>query len=94
MGILAVLGTPSEDNCPGLKRTFEECIETEFPAHAGNDLTAMMNGGDPRLIDLVLRMLKFDPMRMISAKEALSHTYSNDIPKKVRRQCVQGLAAE
>jgi hypothetical protein len=35
-----------------LKERFEEWIGTELPVHAGTDLTAMMNGGDPRLIDL------------------------------------------
>jgi serine/threonine protein kinase len=53
-----------------------------------------MNGGGPRLIDLVLRMLRFDPMRRMSAKEALSHLYFEDIPEEARRQCVQGLAAQ
>jgi hypothetical protein len=67
---------------------------TELSVHAVHDHTAMMNGGDPRLIDLVQRMLRFNPMRMISAKEVLSHASFDDIPDEVRKQCVEGLAEQ
>jgi serine/threonine protein kinase len=88
MRILTVLGTPSEEECPGLKERFEKCIGAELPICEGSGLAAMMTGGDPLLVDLVLRMLRFDPMRRISAKEALSHPYFDDLPEDIRRQCV------
>jgi serine/threonine protein kinase len=88
MRLLAVIGTPREDECPGLKERFERCTGAEMPAHARGDLAAMMAGGDPLLSDLVPRMLRFDPMRRISAKEALRHPYFDDVPDEIRRQCI------
>lgn len=88
MKIINVLGTPNEDTCPGFCSKVKDDMGIELPEKPGCDLAAMMNGGDPLLIDLVLRMLKFDPMKRISAKEALCHPYFDDIPIELKQMCV------
>ena len=88
MRILKILGTPSEDEYPGFKEKFFNGIHMELPQHEPCDLAAMMGGADPFLIDLVLRMLRFDPMKRISAKEALQHPYFDDIPEEMRTACL------
>lgn len=91
MRILKVLGTPSEEEYPGFKEKFTKTLEIELPKHEPKDLVAMMNGADPLLIDLVKRMLRFDPMKRISAKEALQHPYFEGIPEEMKRACLSNL---
>lgn len=88
MKILNVLGTPTEEDAPGFRAKFEKCLRVMMPDKPGSDLAAMMTGADPLLIDLVLMMLKFDPAKRISAKEALRHPYFDDIPDEMKRVCV------
>ncbi|OHS98245.1 CMGC family protein kinase [Tritrichomonas foetus] len=88
MRILKVLGTPTEEEFPGFKEKFSSGMEIPLPVHEPCDLAAMMNGADPLLIDLVLRMLRFDPMKRISAKEALQHPYFDDIQGEMRKACL------
>jgi hypothetical protein len=84
MRIIAVLGMPADSECRGLRGRFFRGLGIEMPEETGNDVAAMMTGGDPLLIDLALWMLRFNPMRRISAKEALHNSYFDDM----RRQCV------
>jgi serine/threonine protein kinase len=87
MRIISVLGTPSEDDCPGFQERFTETLRVEVPQSPGVDLAAMMEGAEPGLIDLVLQMLRFDPLKRISARDALMHPYFEDIPEEMRRRC-------
>jgi serine/threonine protein kinase len=88
MRILAVLGTPSESEFPGFHQKFFDNMGIEIPDRPGMDIGAMMGGADPLLIDVVVRMLRFDPMKRISAKEALCHPYFDDIPAEMRKECL------
>jgi serine/threonine protein kinase len=87
MRIIGILGTPSEDECPGFHERFSETLQLDVPQSPGVDLRAMMEGADPGLIDLVLQMLRFDPLKRISARDALMHPYFEDIPEEMRRRC-------
>ncbi|KAH0794921.1 CMGC family protein kinase [Histomonas meleagridis] len=86
--ILKVLGTPTEEESPGFREKFMRTYNVELPHYEGSNLAAMMSGADPLLIDLVLRMLRFDPMKRISAKEALNHPYFDGIIPEMRRICL------
>lgn len=88
MRILNVLGTPSEDECKGLLEKFKQNYNMELPNCKGCNLVEMMNGADDLLIDLVLRMLRFDPMKRISAREALNHPYFDSIPPEMKKICL------
>lgn len=88
MHILKILGTPTEEEYPGFKEKFFSKMSVELPQLEASDLAAMMNGADPLLIDLVKRMLRFDPMKRISAKEALQHPYFDEISCEMRLACV------
>lgn len=86
--IFSTLGTPSEDEYPGVRDKLKQKFNMDIPDYKGCDLAEMMSGADDLLIDLVMRMLRFDPMKRISAKEALNHPYFNDIMPEMRKICL------
>ena len=67
---------------------FKQNYNMELPNCKGCNLVEMMNGADDLLIDLVLRMLRFDPMKRISAREALNHPYFDSIPPEMKKICL------
>ena len=87
MKILTVLGTPTEEEAPGFRSRFEQELMVVMPEKPGCDIAAMMTGADPLLIDLVLQMMKYDPVQRISAKQALEHPYFAEIPDEMKRVC-------
>ncbi|KAI4365985.1 hypothetical protein MLD38_021916 [Melastoma candidum] len=91
--IISVLGTQSEEDLefienPRLKRF----IET-LPHSPGVNFSEMFHGANPMAIDLLKRMLVFDPRKRITVAEALRHPYliecynpSSDIPARSQIQ--------
>ena len=88
MKIFKVLGTPSQQECPEFAAYIKKELRIEIPEFPGSDIPAMMSGSDPLLIDLVLRMLKYDPTKRISAREALNHPFFDDIPNEMKQICI------
>eukprot|EP00039_Didymoeca_costata_P019876 m.339267 g.339267 ORF g.339267 m.339267 type:complete len:301 (+) comp18729_c0_seq1:331-1233(+) len=71
--IFRVLGTPSDEIWPALK---EKWANTRFPDESGSNFTAAIaNDG----ATLVKSMLHYDPLRRISAKDAMGHPYFKDL---------------
>ncbi|KAI4383391.1 hypothetical protein MLD38_009233 [Melastoma candidum] len=91
--IINVLGAQSEEDLefienPRLKRF----IET-LPHSPGVNFSEMFHGANPMAIDLLKRMLVFDPRKRITVAEALRHPYlkecynpSSDIPARSQIQ--------
>eukprot|EP00286_Rhodomonas_abbreviata_P028514 CAMPEP_0181300946 /NCGR_PEP_ID=MMETSP1101-20121128/7162_1 /TAXON_ID=46948 /ORGANISM="Rhodomonas abbreviata, Strain Caron Lab Isolate" /LENGTH=402 /DNA_ID=CAMNT_0023406219 /DNA_START=94 /DNA_END=1302 /DNA_ORIENTATION=- len=75
---LSVLGTPSEEELASLgplaKRVFAELAPV--PGEGFNDLFANAN---PAGLDLLRRMLAFDPSKRPTAVEALDHLYLDEM---------------
>ncbi|KAJ2779288.1 Cyclin-dependent kinase catalytic subunit [Coemansia javaensis] len=75
--IFRIMGTPTEEIWPDLV-TLPDYKPT-FPKWQPKSLSALLPGLDADGIDLLKRMLAYDPARRISAKQALAHPYFNDI---------------
>jgi serine/threonine protein kinase len=77
--IFQVLGTPSEENWSGIS-SFPH-YKNNFPIWKGGKLSDILKGMDEDGIDLIEKMLIYEPSKRISAKAALSHPYFDDLDK-------------
>lgn len=79
--IFRLLGTPNEELWPGVeylpdfKRTFPQWVAKP------NALANAVPGLDPVGLDLLSKMLQFDPAKRISCRRALRHPYFDDLNK-------------
>lgn len=76
--IFKMLGTPNEDNWPGVTRLRDW---HEWPQWQPQDLSKTFPTLGEEGIDLMKRMMEYDPAKRISAKEALNHPYFADLDK-------------
>lgn len=79
--IFEVIGTPDQDDKSFV--TDQKALEylEAFPQHPKADLSKMYPGAGEEALDLLSRMLNFNPFFRISVDEALSHSFF----KKVRK---------
>merc|ERR1739848_903601 len=73
--IFKLLGTPNEEIWPGVEK-FKDWHE--FPQWRPEDFSKTFPELEPCGNDLLHRLLTYDPVRRISAKDALSHPYFDD----------------
>lgn len=75
--IFQVLGTPNEESWPGVRQLPE--YKDVFPQWRARQLHEVV----PQLcddgIDLLARMLTYEPSKRISAKQALQHPFLRDL---------------
>uniref|UniRef100_A0A131XSN3 Protein kinase domain-containing protein n=1 Tax=Ixodes ricinus TaxID=34613 RepID=A0A131XSN3_IXORI len=74
--IFRTLGTPTEDTWPGVAKLPD--YKSSFPNWSENILRSLLKNMDDDGIDLLEKMLVYDPVRRISAKDCLDHPYLND----------------
>lgn len=78
--IFEVIGTPSEETLEDLLQDEETLTYAKsFPKQDGKNFKEMYPGTENRGIQLLKRMLEFDPRKRISAEEAIKDPYFNDI---------------
>ncbi|KDQ30387.1 hypothetical protein PLEOSDRAFT_1022856, partial [Pleurotus ostreatus PC15] len=71
--IMRVIGTPSEAT---LRKIAQDSVTLkQFPRYPKMPFQQILPKASPQAIDLLERLLKFDPAERISASEALSHPY-------------------
>jgi len=75
--IFAALGTPTPESWPGMEhlpwyKAFKPCTATP--------LDVIFPSSTPDVLDLLGKLLKFDPMKRITASEALKHVYFANSP--------------
>ncbi|TGO09887.1 hypothetical protein BTUL_0151g00290 [Botrytis tulipae] len=85
--IFRIMGTPSERTWPGISQFTE--YKSNFQMYATQDLRVILPQIDAVGIDLLQRMLQLRPELRISAHDALSHPWFNDLPGAMRRPHVQ-----
>ncbi|KAH8400497.1 hypothetical protein KR222_002158 [Zaprionus bogoriensis] len=68
-----ILKTPTEDIWPGV--TSLPDYKNTFPCWSTNQLTNQLKNLDANGVDLIQRMLVYDPVHRISAKDILEHEY-------------------
>mmetsp|Transcript_691 Transcript_691/g.1836 ORF Transcript_691/g.1836 Transcript_691/m.1836 type:complete len:315 (-) Transcript_691:530-1474(-) len=76
--IFKLLGTPSEDLWPGVTKLRDW---HEWPQWQAQDLSRIFPTLEPEGIDLLKKMLEYDPAKRVSAKEALKHPFFDDLDK-------------
>ena len=76
--IFKLLGTPGEDVWPGVTRLRDW---HEFPQWKPQDLGKVIPQLDAHGIDLLQKMLVYDPAKRIHATEALEHPYFDSLDK-------------
>ncbi|RKO97685.1 hypothetical protein CXG81DRAFT_28222 [Caulochytrium protostelioides] len=75
--IFKLLGTPNEQTWPGVSELPE--YKPNFPVYPAQSLAARLPMLDPVALDLLSRMLHYQPQLRISAKDALNHIYFQDL---------------
>lgn len=77
--IFRVLGTPDSETWPGVDKLPD--FKATFPTWKSQPLAKFVPQLDPLGVDLLSRMLVYEPQKRISAKAALDHPYFNDLDK-------------
>jgi len=72
--IFKVLGTPTEDNWPGISMS-EELQNYHFPYYPAEPLVKRAPRLDSEGIDLVSKFLLYEARKRVSAREAMHHPY-------------------
>lgn len=77
--IFRTLGTPTEETWPGVKALPD--YKASFPQWNKVELGTVVTKLDRSGLDLLEKMLVYDPARRVSAKSSLAHPYFNDFDK-------------
>uniref|UniRef100_A0A1B6EGF7 Protein kinase domain-containing protein n=1 Tax=Clastoptera arizonana TaxID=38151 RepID=A0A1B6EGF7_9HEMI len=77
--IFRILTTPTEDNWPGVTQLPD--YKATFPNWTTNNLASSTKNIDDKGLDLLQKMLIYDPNTRISARDALKHPYFEDVDK-------------
>lgn len=79
--IFRALGTPDEKDWPGMN-TLPDFMEfKKYPKPRPGDWSNLFSAAPSEALDLLQKMLKFDPSTRISAKESLLHQYFRSRPQ-------------
>jgi serine/threonine protein kinase len=77
--IFRCLGTPNEEVWPGVSQYPD--YKTTFPQWSPVPLKTAVTGLDELGLDLLAKMLVYEPSKRISARDALKHPYFEDLIK-------------
>ena len=77
--IFKLLGTPSVASWPGMSQLPE--YKEDFPVYKAQPWKQICPSLDDLGLDLLSKMLQFDPAKRVSAEQALAHPYFADLKK-------------
>lgn len=92
--IFRQLGTPTEAEWPGVTSLAD--YKHSFPKWPAQPLQKTIKElrGDPLALDLLQKMLVYEPSKRISAREALKHPYFDEVNAIAAQQKAQALKTE
>ncbi|DBA05212.1 TPA: hypothetical protein N0F65_005062 [Lagenidium giganteum] len=74
-----ILGTPSSEVLEIFKRRGAAHIDFNFPKEDGTSIAKLIPHAPTTAIDLMHKMLSYDPSKRMNAREALRHEYFRDL---------------
>ncbi len=76
--VIKVVGTPSKQEVLEMNQNYD-ISEYDLPMIKRKSLTRIFPKADPKLIDLVNKLLVYNPNERLKAIEALSHSYFDEL---------------
>ena len=77
--ILRTLGTPTDDELEFISASKAKSYIKALPWAPQPNMLKMFPGANPEAVDLLQKMLQFDPRRRISVDEALAHPWLKEL---------------
>ena len=60
----------------------------DMPSYPPSDFASLCPKLSPLGLELLEALLRYNPARRITAKEAMKHPYFEDLPQEVKARCV------
>ena len=76
--IFRIMGTPNDTTWPGVSQ-YQEYHNKPYPAYNAQDMVQLLPMIDPLGMDLLNKMLVYQPEGRITAKDALEHPYFEEL---------------
>jgi serine/threonine protein kinase len=73
--ITDLIGNPNDDLVDQIPLKENKEFVRSLPKRKPKDFNVVFKGANPDAIDIMRRMLTFDPLKRISVQEALEHPY-------------------
>jgi serine/threonine protein kinase len=86
--IFSVIGTPSPEDIEASGKAHEYIAA--LPKMKGKPLETLFPAADPAALDLLKKMLYFNPMRRVTAEEALEHEFFKGVRRKDLERTADG----
>lgn len=84
--ICDAIGTPTDDNWPGVTTLPEYTVPTQNPVRGKDFYMYQFGTVGPDGVDLLIRTLALNPKKRITAREMLSHPWWHAEPKPTRKE--------
>ena len=88
-----VIGTPPPDTLAKLKKHSNSHIDFNFPHKEGSSLAKLIPHISADCVELITKLLAYDPDDRISARQAVKHPYSRELREAEKRAAAEKAAS-